>query len=460
MRQYSVVLSVLTLILGSAVLCRAQKNIYNIYPEVHKGLFVDNIRLKASPEDSVKTVDIIIENGQFMQIAAELEIPAGFRVISADTMYAYAGWIGMGTHLGLKKEETSDKSKSNNNEEEFHPGYPPFEKSGITPQLSVTNKLSEDQNSLIKLNEQGFCLVQVFPEGRMIPGRGAIIHTGESVLNDRIVNPASGLFAQFRGADNRVYPATDIGILALWKDLIMQARQAADHLKRYDFDPSTVQRPNYVRELKEMIPVSEGDETVYFKINNTLEAIRINKMAGDLDLKVCPVQLEEFLTNPLDLNNLQGLSISIDWPKDEKQDPEQAPGFDSVQIAELEGVRKAFLQKRKSLAMILDSAGIDFGFSLFQDKPDGILDNIRELYDLGMAESSLLRALTTAPAEIMGIEDITGTVMKGKMANLIITTKPVFEKKSSIKYMITEGRVHELEIQKKSNDQDKKEDSE
>ena len=73
----------------------------------------------------------------------------------------------------------------------------------------------------------------------------------------------------------------------------------------------------------------------------------------------------------------------------------------------------------------------------------------------GLSADTALMALTTQPASLLGIEKYCGTVEVGKMANLIVSTKPLFEKEAAIKFMIVEGGLYVYEIKEKKKPGDK-----
>jgi len=75
--------------------------------------------------------------------------------------------------------------------------------------------------------------------------------------------------------------------------------------------------------------------------------------------------------------------------------------------------------------------------------------NISLMIENGLSADTALMALTTQPARLLGIEKYCGTVEIGKMANLIVSTKPLFEKETAIKYMIVEGGLYAYEIKEK-----------
>ena len=158
----------------------------------------------------------------------------------------------------------------------------------------------------------------------------------------------------------------------------------------------------------------------------------------------------------------------VDKPKEgkkEKAKPDSAPKKEEGKTMEMAkeeaktGIKaelekeKAALEKRKaeavkkscSQAATYEKAGIAFGFSTIETKPNKVMDQVRVMIDHGLSEAAALKALTTTPAEMLGLSSVMGTVEKGKMANLLVSDKPVFEEKSNIRYVFVDGNKFAME---------------
>ncbi len=61
-------------------------------------------------------------------------------------------------------------------------------------------------------------------------------------------------------------------------------------------------------------------------------------------------------------------------------------------------------------------------------------------------EDAALAALTTTPAQMLGVSDRIRTVDNGKMANLVITDKPYFNEKSKVRYVFVDGVMYKLDV--------------
>jgi len=67
----------------------------------------------------------------------------------------------------------------------------------------------------------------------------------------------------------------------------------------------------------------------------------------------------------------------------------------------------------------------------------------------GLSEKDALAALTTHAADRLGISQIAGTLQRGKMAHIVMTTAPLFDEKSKIKSVIIDGTMHKYDVSQK-----------
>ncbi len=72
------------------------------------------------------------------------------------------------------------------------------------------------------------------------------------------------------------------------------------------------------------------------------------------------------------------------------------------------------------------------------------------MVNAGLDENSALEALTVQPAKMLGISKMAGTIEKGKIGNLVVFDKPLFDEKTTIRYVFVEGQMTEIEQKKKS----------
>ena len=116
-------------------------------------------------------------------------------------------------------------------------------------------------------------------------------------------------------------------------------------------------------------------------------------------------------------------------------------------------IEKEGLEKRKAEAIAnyvsqaanFNKAGVAFGFSSMTAKSKDIHANLRRMIAAGLTEDAALAALTTAPAQLLGLSDRMGTIDNGKMANLVISDKSYFHEKAKVRYVFVDGVLYKME---------------
>src|SRR5690606_38781531 len=91
-----------------------------------------------------------------------------------------------------------------------------------------------------------------------------------------------------------------------------------------------------------------------------------------------------------------------------------------------------------------------FGFSTIDAKPGDALKAVQTMVKNGLSEKAALAALTTNPAQILGISKMVGTIEKGKMANFVVSTDSIFKESAQIKHVVADGYVFDYETKKKA----------
>ena len=91
-------------------------------------------------------------------------------------------------------------------------------------------------------------------------------------------------------------------------------------------------------------------------------------------------------------------------------------------------------------AGLLAEAGITFAFS-----GDDLLEQARFAHRHGLAKDQALAAITSTPANLLGIADTVGTIKPGKDADLIALNGDPLELTTSIRWVMVNGRTNEMD---------------
>lgn len=401
-----------------------------------------NATVITQPGNEITGATIVIKNGLIQSVGKNVQIPADAEEIDASDMYIYAAFIDGMSNAGAKRPENPERPR-----DLFTPD-PPNEYAGITPEKSVIEQLDISSNDFDGMRKAGFGLSHVVPYGRMLPGSGALVLMGSGEHIDEIIlEKDKALFAQWVGAPG-AYPGNILGIMAKWRNLYRNAEYRKAHVEMYAQNPSGLQRPEKDRVSEAFFPVISQQKPVMFDVDGMLDVRRAMRLQNDLGFPLIVAGVEEAWDLVDDFKNSgTPVFLSLDLPDEPKEIKEDDK---TAEVDALEKRRMEFYKKHVEQYGMLANAGINFGFSTAGTRTNNILENVRKLIENGLSEDQALAALTTNPANILGLSNQFGTISNGKVANLIVSTDPIFSKDANIKMMFVDGNKFEYEVKGKT----------
>lgn len=425
---------------------------------VSRAYVIRNANIIQAPGRKIDKGAILIRNGIIQSVGQTVNIPADAIIIEADSMYVYAGFIDGLSNIGVPKpkEENQDKKVKD-------PGNPPNDIAGIEPQRDVRGLLDPADKSISDMRAIGFTAAHTVPHGRMLPGQGAIILLSGSSPDEMVYKGPVSLFSQLEGAAG-IYPNTVMGVMAKYRELYRQADQAKSYQRRYIQDASGMERPKSDRVLEAFYPVIDRSMPVAFKAEEVLDIQRVFALKNDLGFNLILGEVKEGwdIAGKIKASGAK-VFLSLDLPEMKEEEKAEA---DSAKAEEKEkeitevDLERERLEKRKEEIIrkfytqpaLFANQGIVFGFSTLEAKSKDIKGHLSKLVENGLSEDAALAALTTSPAQLLGLSATMGSIDNGKLANLVISDKPYFNKESKIKYVFVDGRKFELEDKPKKKD--------
>lgn len=417
-------------------------------PPVTRTFFLNNAYVVQSPGKVIDLGAVLIRDGLIQAVGKDLKAPADAKVLEADSMYIYAGFIDGLSNLGVPKPKEEDRGNRSRGQREYNPSY---ERAGIQTERSVVDMLSPDDKALSEMRAIGFTAAHVAPRGGMLPGQGAVILLGGDEAGEMVVSEGSSLFAQFQGASG-VYPNTDMAIMSKFRELYTQARQHKTHSESYAKNARGMSRPAQNDVLAAFGESIDGQRAIFFAVDGIKEMHRALTLSKELGfpLALAELTMGQKAIAPLKASGAS-LFLTLDLPKakaDEKKGEKEKEETDKEKMM-LEKKRATAQQMHEEQAAMLTKAGLAFGFSTLNAKAKDVRPNLGRMIKAGLTEDQALAALTTTPAQMLGLSDIMGTVEKGKIANLVVTDQPYFAEGSNIRYVFVDGMPSEYEVKKK-----------
>ncbi|WP_020569187.1 amidohydrolase family protein [Neolewinella persica] len=413
-------------------------------PPVTRAFFLNNAFVVQSPGKVIDLGGVLIRDGLIQAVGKDLKAPADAKVLEADSMYIYAGFIDGLSNLGVPKPKDDENANRGRGQREYNPSY---ERAGIQTERSVTKMLSAEDKDLSEMRAIGFTAAHVVPHGDMLPGQGAVILLGGKDAGKMVVSEGSSLFAQFQGASG-VYPNTDMAIMSKFRELYQQARQHKMHAANYAKNARGMSRPAQNDVLEAFGPSIDGERPIFFAVDGIKEMYRAITLSKELGF---PLALADVTMGQKAIPAIKASGASVfltlDLPKAPKEDKKEEET--DAEKLKLEEHRAAAMKMHEEQAAMLTKAGIPFGFSTVSAKAKEVRDNLGRMIKAGLTEDQALTALTTGPAKMLGLSNVMGTVEKGKIANLLVTDQPYFAEGANVRYVFVDGMPSEYEVKKK-----------
>jgi imidazolonepropionase-like amidohydrolase len=398
--------------------------------------------ITTSPGKTVSGATILIKNGLIEEVGSNVKIPVEAQVIEADSLFIYAGFIDGASNAGVTKP--ADPEKSSN----FDPSNPPDEIAGITPWRNVLDNFDFKNGQVSDLRKNGFTIAQIIPDGGMLPGKSAIVVLGGNASTNILgQNTALNAKLSFSRGGRGMYPGTQLGILAKFRDLYKNAEYSAQHKRLFAVN-SGLTRPEVNKTLEAFYPAIDKSIPIMFEISNDLEIRRALSLQKENGFRLVLVGVTEadMVLNEIKTTNTQVL-LSMKLPED-KITKAKMEDLSEEMKERTKRAQEAYGNSLKQ-AGLLEKSGIPFGFTSIGGKTSDLQKNLKLMIENGLSENAALAALTTNPANILGISKFAGTVEKGKLANLVIFTEPMFNEDSKIKHVIADGYIFDYEIKEK-----------
>ncbi len=434
----------LLLLLSTVTALQAQDEV----PAATSTTAITNVGVVTAPGQLIENATVLIRDGLIQEVGTNVTVPAGVnRIDGADTLRVYAGFIDGFSHVGVKDAPDSDEDVEDRGDPQPH-------LAGITPERAVQDFLDPGDRSVRNLRDQGFTAAHVAPKGRMLPGTSAVVLLGGDDPAAMILRNDHAMFAQFESASG-MFPSNTMAVIAQFRQLFGEAERRQAIESRYANNPAGMQRPSHDPMHRALFPVLSGDLPVYFYVDDALALHRARALQQELGFNATLVGLAQSF-DAVDVLAASGapLVLTLDLPEKADED-EELPSYDpdlrtrtqadtEAEEENLKARLRSVQQQYVETASLLHSEGLQFAFTTREASAGDLLDNIRRIVDAGLPADEALTALTTRPAQMLGVDQQLGTVESGKIANLIVASGDIFDENTDINMVFVDGKQFDV----------------
>jgi len=366
---------------------------------------------------------VLIENGKIIAVGPSLGIKSGTLTIRGEGLEVYPGMIDAWSFIGLTEisavEVTNDIS----------------EQGSYKPQLMAFTAIHPESEHIPVARVNGITTCLSAPTGGVVAGQATLLHLDGWSNDEMAVLKSAGMVVNFPSLEGRRAsrfgrPGAHESFGELKRNQESQVRELSEWLERarhYDKARRANPATEADRQLQALIPVTKGEMPVFMAADSARdirsavefakrEKLRIvitggreaNKVAELLRQENVPVILGSIITLPA-----------------REDDPYDAPFTLPSELAKA-GVKFALTSPGSSEVRNLP---YEAGFA--------------QAY--GLSHEQALRAVTLAPAEILGVGDRLGSIEPGKVADLVVTNGDLLEIQTQVKTLFIAGKIVSME---------------
>lgn len=385
-----------------------------------------NAQIVTAPGDTVSNGTVVIRDDSIAAVGPDVTAPSEVTTIDCEGLTVYPGLIDGGTQLGL--QEIEDISQTVDHEEV----------GDLTSNMKALTAVNPNSVAIPVTRVHGITSVLTSPTDGLLPGVAALInlhgytpdqmHQGGVQLT-KLDFPSTGRDGP---SDNRS-PET---IKKEVQEAIDELNKVWDTAERYaDIDSSVAmqpeerRQPKYIPSMEALIPVIRGERQLLVAAN----------AASDIRSALDWAEERDVLDQVVLTGALEGWRVADEIA--EADVPVIVGPVMQPPSRESDRYDKAYANPG-----LLHDAGVDVALRTSS------AENVRNLpfhagtaATFGLGKTEALRAVTTTPAELFGVEDQIGSIDVGMRANLFVTNGDPFEPATDIQHLFIDGYKLPLE---------------
>jgi imidazolonepropionase-like amidohydrolase len=384
---------------------------------------------------------VIVRDGLIAAVGVDVPIPADARVIDATGMMIYPGLIDSYTSLGLQAAATPAPGGGRGGGQPVlvaaqtttQSATPP--PSGLEPERSAMDALRVTAESFDAQRSAGITTALSAPRDGLFQGQSALINLGGEAPEKLILKAPATLNVGFTGSRAGGYPGSLMGVFAFLRQSLLDAQHYREAWARYNREKRGVPRPEVDKSLAALQPVINGELPVVLAANSAREIKRAIGLAEEFKLKyLIAGAAQSYQITDLLKEKKATVLLSLNFP----QRPANLEDPESESLRTLRDRAEA-----PKAAAALHKAGVRFAFqSGFLARPQDFLANAARAIEAGLPKEEAIKALTIYPAEIFGVAEQLGSIEKGKIANLVVTSGDLFDRRTQVKHVFVDGKPY------------------
>jgi len=388
----------------------------------------------------MENATVVVSRGVITAVGTNVTIPADAWVIDGKGLIVYPGLIDGFTDVGLALTQSGGAAPSGGGGggQQAAISRGPEDRPLTTPWRNAADEVNSSDPKIESWRAAGFTTTISAPKNGIFPGQAAILDLGGERPGNFVVKAPVAIPVSLQTWGGfRNFPSSLMGSIAYVRQVWLDTNWGTQAQAAYEQNRRGTERPKYDRTEATLAEALGKHAVVLLPGNTSLQIRRALQLAEEwkLNAVLYGAQMGYEVAPEIAAKKMLVL-VDLKWPEAEKDaDPDATPSLRTLR----------FRDRAPSSPAALEKAGVKFAFySGGMATPKDILTAVKKAIDAGLSPEAALRALTLSPAEIFGVAEITGSIEKGKIANLVVTDGDLFDKKTKVKMVFVDGRKYEV----------------
>ena len=395
-----------------------------------------NATIVKDAQSTLTNATMIVRNGKIIAIGTAVTIPTEAIVVDCTGKHIYPSFIDLFADYGMPAQAQTQggfgrggfgAAQLNSNTKGAF-GW----NQAIKADVNAANIFVTDDAKAKAMREIGFGAVLTHQKDGIARGTGAFVSLATMKENMVILKEkASAHYSFIKGTSTQSYPSSMMGNISLLRQTYLDAKWYKKNTEKEGLNLSLLAWNNN-QALPQIFDASDkwnvlradriGDEfgVQYIIKTNGNEYQRIAEIAATGSTLIVPLNFP--------------MAMDVEDPNDAR----------FVSLADMKHWELA-----PTNAGALEKAKIPFCLTTADLRsPASFMSSLRKAIENGLSESKALEALTTTPANTLGVGNMVGSLEQGKIANFLVTTGNVFSEKTSIIENWVQGNKYSIKPEK------------
>ncbi len=376
-----------------------------------------NATVHIDAETSLQNAMLIVHKNKIVDVGLALTAPANAITIDLKGKHIYPSFIDLYSSYGMpevKKVQGRNFGPQMTSSVKGAYGW----NQAIRSDVEAHKLYANDNKTADELRRLGFGAVLTAQMDGIVRGSGtAILLSDEAEQLNVLKDKAAAFYSYSKGISTQDYPSSLMGSIALLRQTYYDALWYMNTSEKKEYNISL----DAFNQLQKLPSIFDGGDK--------LSALRADKIGDEFKINYI------IKTNGTEYQRLKEIKaagntliVPLNYP--DAYDVEDPFDADNTNLSELKHWELApanagYLEKQ-SIVFAITSSDL-------KDRKT-FLKNLRKAIEYGLSEKMAFKALTSIPANILGLSNEVGKIAKGMRANFFVCNENVFTTADAIIY--------------------------